>query len=338
MEYSRVKYANRDYVVCKINYHKKPLLFVVNARGFRKLRKYKGWVYKKCGYIGRKHVVDNKNKVMYLHNLVMNKLTHDGKGQKLSVDHINRIGTDNRKKNLRFISQSHQNNNQRRKKRRSKLPEDCGFTWEDVPKSVWYVKPTKTHKERFCVDIKTETLNMQWYTTSSRDVSLKFKLEHMKKYLRNLRNKYPDEFQKYNICNIVNKKAIKLTRSYNNILRLSGYDCVDDNIIPITKCNDSLKISPVGLTKREKKLLTAIEIKKTNNRNKISALPEDCGIRPDMIPKYCYYQKPRSNRSCAFCIDKRHPKLDGKPWRTTSSKKVSIKDKYKQLIKQLKTL
>ncbi len=230
MWYVRVKYANRDYVVCQINYHSKPLLFVVNASGFQKVKKYKQWNYIGSGYIGHFYYPSKNNrkgrKLMYLHNLVMNKLTHDGKGQQLTIDHINRIGTDNRKENLRLISQSHQNNNQKRKKRKTKLPEDCGFTWDDVPKNVWYVKPTKTHGARFCVEIKTETLKVTWKTTSSKDVSLKFKLEHMKKYLRILRDKYPNKFQKYNICNTVNKKVNKLIRSYNNILKLSDFDCV----------------------------------------------------------------------------------------------------------------
>ena len=342
MWYVRVKYANRDYVVCQINYHSKPLLFVVNASGFQKVKKYKQWNYIGSGYIGHFYYPSKNNrkgrKLMYLHNLVMNKLTHDGKGQQLTIDHINRIGTDNRKENLRLISQSHQNNNQKRKKRKTKLPEDCGFTWDDVPKNVWYVKPTKTHVARFCVEIKTETLKVTWKTTSSKDVSLKFKLEHMKKYLRILRDKYPNKFQKYNICNTVNKKVNKLIRSYNNILKLSDFDCVKDNIVSRVKCKDTLQVSPVGLTKQEKKLLTTIAVEKTNNRNKITGLPENSGVTVDMIPKYCYYKKPYNNRSGKFCIDKRHPKMNGKVWSSTSSKKVSIKNKYYQLIKKLELL
>ena len=83
-------------------------------------------------------------------------------------------------------------------------------------------------------------------------------------------------------------------------------------------------------------MLNDIEINKTNGRNKITRLPD--GITIDMIPKYCYYKKPYNNRGGKFCIDKRHPQIGGKEWSTTSSKKVSIRDKYKQFMDKLETL
>jgi len=52
----------------------------------------------------------------------MDRLEHNGRGQTESIDHINRIGLDNRKENLRLLSQSRQNCNQKRKPRKSILP------------------------------------------------------------------------------------------------------------------------------------------------------------------------------------------------------------------------
>ena len=52
--------------------------------------------------------------------------TFNGKGQHHSIDHINRIGRDNRKVNLRELTQSHQNINQSKRDREVKLPDGIG--------------------------------------------------------------------------------------------------------------------------------------------------------------------------------------------------------------------
>lgn len=69
-----------------------------------------------------------------------------------------------------------------------------------------------------------------------------------------------------------------------------------------------------------------------------SNLPEDCNIKPEDIPKYCYYVKATTSKGDAFCCSKLHPKQkeSGKDWTTTKSKKVTIIDKYEQLLEYLK--
>ena len=72
----------------------------------------------------------------------MNKLTFEGKGQQHSVDHINRVGRDNRKENLRMAtSQSAQNFNTKKRERKIELPEDCDITPDMIPRNIWYMKP-----------------------------------------------------------------------------------------------------------------------------------------------------------------------------------------------------
>jgi hypothetical protein len=68
-----------------------------------------------------------------------------------------------------------------------------------------------------------------------------------------------------------------------------------------------------------------------------SNLPDNCKIKSENIPKYCYYVKATKLKGDAFCCTKLHPKQkeSGKDWMTTRSKKISIEDKYKQLMEYL---
>lgn len=119
----------------------------------------------------------------------MNKLTWGGKGQTETVDHINRIGFDNRKSNLRIVSQTEQNLNQRKKPRLVALPADCGITPADIPRHIWYVRPNGLHGDRFAIEFKTE--GIKWRTTSSKSIPLKQKLEEAKTKLSEFYTIYP---------------------------------------------------------------------------------------------------------------------------------------------------
>jgi len=212
--YKNIEYNGRRYTVGKVINNDSFINFVINEEDYPKIKDY-SWHSKSNIYIGHTIPVDNTRRELYLHNMIMNRLGFPGKGSKESVDHINRIGLDNRKENLRVITQSEQNLNQSKKKRRIELPEDSGLVADDIPKHIWYVKANGSHGERFAIDLKTE--NISWKTTASKNISLKDKLESAKEKLTELYKTYPylnpnNEEKLYRVTD--------LTDSYYEIIRL----------------------------------------------------------------------------------------------------------------------
>lgn len=136
-------------------------------------------------YIATYICINNEKKTLYLHNFIMNRIVFPGKGSKSSIDHINRDGLDNRKENLRLVTQTQQNLNQKRKERRKNLPEGIA----EIPQHIWYVKSNGGHGDRFCVEFKSE--NFKWRGTSSKSVPIQTKLKEAIEELVRLYEIYP---------------------------------------------------------------------------------------------------------------------------------------------------
>jgi hypothetical protein len=137
--YTHVVYNNKEYTVGSLKSKDNEIKFVFDTEDLDKIKE-KSWHHSSNSYISHGIIVNNKKKELYLHNLVMNRLAFPGKGSKETVDHINRNSLDNRKENLRILTQSEQNLNQSKKPRRIELLEDSEITIEDIPKHIWYVK------------------------------------------------------------------------------------------------------------------------------------------------------------------------------------------------------
>ena len=212
--YSEVTYNNKDYVVGSLKSKNDMVQFVFDKDDYDKV-KDKSWHRASNAYISHGVIVEGKKKELYLHNVVMNRLDHTGKGSTETVDHINRNGLDNRKENLRILTQTGQNLNQKRKERRVELPETFPIKADDIPKHVWYIKPNGSHGERFGIDFKTE--NIKWKTTSAKDVSIQEKLQLAKEQLKQFYILYPH----LNPDNEHNKLELDtLTREYDDIIKL----------------------------------------------------------------------------------------------------------------------
>ncbi len=213
--YNSVLFNDKEYVVGSLTSKDETVKFVFDKEDFDKVNG-KSWHRASNAYISHGIIIDGKKKEYYLHNLVMNLLDFPGKGSKETVDHINRIGFDNRKENLRIITQSEQNLNQSKRKRRVELPENSELTPDDIPKHIWYVKVNGHHGDRFAIEFKTE--NITWKTTSSKNISLKDKLQSAKDKLQEFYQIYPH----LNPDNEeINNKMKLLNESYLEIIKLA---------------------------------------------------------------------------------------------------------------------
>lgn len=184
---NEVKYSKSEegHYIGYVIHNNVPLEFLIDEDDIERVKTRNWHAVTGGSYIGATVCVDGKKKVLYLHNFVMNRLTFPGKGSIETVDHINRNGLDNRKSNLRVVSQSIQNTNQKKRERRAELPEGIS----ELPKHVWYIKPNGLHGDRFCIELKTE--GVTWKTTSSKKVTIHEKLQQAKDKIEELYGQYP---------------------------------------------------------------------------------------------------------------------------------------------------
>ena len=186
--YKDIIYNNKQYIVCSIISPKKTTQFVFDKDDYDNV-KIHNWCITSVGYIASTKYVDGEKKLLLLHRLVLNVPYFPGKGAKESVDHINRNPLDNRKENLRIVSQTEQNLNQKKKSRIVELPDGCGIIPNDIPKHVWYVRANGAHGDRFAIEFKTE--NILWKSSSSKKLSLQEKLDQAKQKLVEFYTLYP---------------------------------------------------------------------------------------------------------------------------------------------------
>jgi len=212
--YKNIIHNENKYVVGSIVGLKYNATFVIDEDEFDKIAGMQ--LHVSCGkYISSAAIHDDKRKELYLHNIIMNREHFKGKGQKETIDHINRNGLDNRKENLRVASQSNQNMNQGKRKRNIVLPEGCEIKVEDIPKHIWYMKAHGSHGDRFVIEFKTK--NLEWKSTSSKKITLKEKLAEAQKKLAELYVEFPElhpDFEK--------DLADKLNKSLEEIISLTS--------------------------------------------------------------------------------------------------------------------
>ena len=96
--------------------------------------------------------------------------------------------------------------------------------------------------------------DVNWKSTGSKKVSLKYKLEETKKYMRHLKNARPDLFNEYSMNGDLNKNGVGLLDDFLNISKDAGYYLND---ISNANTEKYLKEDTVGLSNEEINLLTS---------------------------------------------------------------------------------
>jgi hypothetical protein len=195
---------------------------------------------------------------IYLHEIVM-KLQ-----MKLSkiapIIHINKINVDNRISNLIFDTTNKDQTKNLHKKDRTIDLSDDNIDTNTLPSFVWYLKADDSHGDRFIVEMGP----IKWKSTSSRKLSLRYKLEEMKKFLRLNKEKYPSLFKEYCMNGDLNDIGENLKKEYYAIINLAG---LNYKYNPTCKTNDFLKENLSDLSQIEKELLKQFNLncKETTN-------------------------------------------------------------------------
>ena len=342
MDYDKIRYKNKYYAVMRLRYKKKlDLPIVLDWDDFQKIHNMnKRWKCNNNGFIYCIHTYNSETKEVFLHDIIMalklRKLNQ--KGSSKAILHINRLGMDNREDNLIYDTVDKETNKNIKKKRRIiTLPEESGINVEEIPTYVWYMKPNGKHGDRFMIEIG----NINWKTTSSKSVSLKYKLEEAKLFLRELRKTKPELFAEYSMNGDFTAEGQKLLEAYYTIIHRAGYNHIK-NYVPKNNTQKMLKENVIDteerqLLRQQNNLMDILNNTGDRKRRLLSNIPAESGIKSSDLPKYCYYRRAYENHGDYFIIEN-HPQLGGKTWATSSSKNVSLQEKYEELLDYLDDL
>lgn len=216
-EYVKIKHNNKQY--CVINIKKGKLPVVLDWKDWLEIKKLnKKWNINFYNFVYCRHTYNGKSKDILMNDVV--KKLENKKVSKHSIFHINKIKSDNRRENLQYDNHKKTvNKNLKKKKRTIKLPKETGIDVNKLPTYIWYLKPDKSHGERFIVKIG----DINWKTTSKKNLDLKFKLEQAKSFLRELKETKPELFEEYSMNGEFNKHGKKLLKSYIDICNKAGF-------------------------------------------------------------------------------------------------------------------
>jgi hypothetical protein len=139
---------------------------------------------------------------------------------KRPIIHINNIHFDNRIENLQFDIPDKEHSKNSKKKSRIINLKKYGIDVNKLPTYLWYLKPDKSHGDRFVIELPN---GVTWRTTSSKKVSLRYKLEEAKKYLRFMKSNNPDMMKEYSMNGDLTAMGTKLYNSYNIIIEKAGF-------------------------------------------------------------------------------------------------------------------
>ena len=260
IKYKKIKYNKNDYAVIELKYKNNVLPMIIDWKYLKKIKDLnKKWKCQKNGFVLCTHRYNSKLQNVYIHELIMS-FKNSKINIKSPIIHINRVGLDNRESNLKYLNNC--KINYKKKKRTVKLPEGCNIEPNEIPTYIWYLKENGSHGSRFSVEVG----DVKWKTTSSKRLSLRYKLEEAKKFLRELKKKNPNLFNKNSMNGEFNIKGKKKLKEYYNIIIKAGYDNImleNTNNLTDNYLKKSKKLNQIS----EKKLLNKCETGKKKKKN-----------------------------------------------------------------------
>lgn len=182
-----VKHDNKEYAILTIQHKKNEVNFVIDNNNLGKVLT-KSWHLSSGKYIATHYTLpDGKIKELCLHNFIKDNCMTNTQ-DKIAV-HINNNMLDNRVENLRIVCASEYFPLRSNRKRTITLPADCGFSVDDIPKYVSFMKASGEHGDRFAIEIPQ--LNIFLKLSSSKKIALKDKFEEVKQSLNDIYTLYP---------------------------------------------------------------------------------------------------------------------------------------------------
>lgn len=201
-------YHNKRYTVIKLVYKKTVIPVILDTDIYNKIKKNdRNWTITSNGTL----YTNIDNGILYLHELVY-YIKNNKKNNKPLI-HINKIGLDNRYENI--IEDTLNKNIKKNLNKKSRTIKLKSLDTSKIPSFVWYLKKDNTHGERFQVQLG----NIKWKSTSCDKLSLNYKLEETKKYLREYKQKNPFEFKKNSMNSDLNEFGIYLKKEFYDILK-----------------------------------------------------------------------------------------------------------------------
>lgn len=227
-----VEYHKNRYTVAVI-YHANNKIPILLDRDMYKIIKRldKKWYINDKNHVYCLHTQNDEGMTypVYLHEVVA-RLSPDidtNHLDKKPIIHINNIHFDNRIENLQFDVPDKEYSKNTRKKRRIINLKRHGIDVKDLPTYMWYLKPDQSHGDRFAIEFPN---GISWRTTASKKVSLRYKLEEAKKYLRFMKIERPDMFEEYSMNGDLTGTGLRLYKEYNMMIGKAGFTIDTPNI------------------------------------------------------------------------------------------------------------
>lgn len=251
----KVTYEGNEYGIMEVKYKDNILPVVLDWDDYKYVKKLDfKWHCNNNGFIC--HTYNSEN--YYLHDLIMQLKNKEAgtKNLKKPIIHINKLGLDNRRDNLMYdTANKDYNKNISKKKRTVVLPSDAGIDPDLIPTYIWYMKPDSSHGERFAVKIG----DVSWKSSSSDALSLQYKLEESKLFMRTLFKHRNDLLQDYSMNNDYTLEGKELSHTYYDIIHTAGYKNIkrtvpENNTLELLKPNyTELNDEELDLLKHKKK-------------------------------------------------------------------------------------